>query len=87
MVFDRHPTIKLIVKLMNRSLVLHLIMQSHIFFAKIAEYFQISKKIGVDILLIFLYIKALFSIVLARNSYQEEGKIGENRHIIPFPSA
>ena len=43
--------------LMNRSLVLHLIMQSHIFSAKIAENSEISKKTGLDILMIFLYIK------------------------------
>ena len=43
--------------LMNRSLVLHLIMQSHIFSAKIAENSEISKKTGLDILRIFLYIK------------------------------
>ena len=43
--------------LMNRSLVLHLIMQSHIFSAKIAENSEISKKTGLDILMIFFYIK------------------------------
>ena len=43
--------------LMNRSLVLHLIMQSHIFSAKIAENSEISKKTGLDILMVFLYIK------------------------------
>lgn len=37
LVFDWHPINKLIAMLMNRSLVLHLIMQSHIFSAKIAE--------------------------------------------------
>ena len=54
--------------LMNRSLVLHLIMQSHIFSAKIAENSEISKKTGLDIFDDISLHKTPFSMVLLRKS-------------------
>ena len=73
-----HPINKLIAMLMNRSLVLHLIMQSHIFSAKIAENSEISKKTGLDIFDDISLHKTPFSMVLLRKSCWKRLKNGKN---------